>query len=131
MPSRTWIAAGVAGCFVVGLSVLAAQQPAPQAAQGTQPQAGRGGQPAAPGQQPPAAGQAGQPAAGRGGQPATPPPMPGGLPPRPQTRPISSTTKAASRKGSRQSSTAKTCLAGTSARPITTGRHPTTGSCTG
>jgi hypothetical protein len=57
MPSRTWIAAGVAGCFVVGLTVIAAQQPA----QGTQSQAGRGG------------------------QPATPPPMPGGLPPRPQT----------------------------------------------
>ena len=85
MPSRTWIAAGVAGCFVVGLTVLAAQQPAPQPAQGTQPQAGRGGQPAAPGQPPPAAGPAGQTAAGRGGQPATPPPMPGGLPPRPQT----------------------------------------------
>ena len=61
MPSRAWIAAGVAGCFVVGLTVLAAQQPAPQPAQGTHPQAGRGG------------------------QPATPPPMPGGLPPRPQT----------------------------------------------
>jgi len=85
MPSRTWIAAGVAGCFVVGLTVLAAQQPPPQPAQGTQPQAGRGGQPAAPPQQPPAAGQAAQTPAGRGGQPATPPPMPGGLPPRPQT----------------------------------------------
>ena len=85
MASRTWIAAGVAGCFVVGLTVLVAQQPTPQPAQGTQPQAGRGGQPAAPGQQPPPAGQAGQPAAGRGGQPATPPPMPGGLPPRPRT----------------------------------------------
>lgn len=85
MPSRTWIAAGVAGCFVVGLTVLAAPQSAPQPAQGTQPQAGRAGQPAAPGQQPPAGGPAGQTAAGRGGQPATPPPMPGGLPPRSQT----------------------------------------------
>jgi hypothetical protein len=84
MPSRTWIAAGVTGCFVVGLTVLAAQQPAPQPAPGTQSQAGRGGQPAATGQQPPAA-PAGQTAAGRGGQPATLPPMPGGLPPRPQT----------------------------------------------
>ena len=131
MPSRTWIAAGVAGCFVVGLTVLAAQQPAPQPAQGTQPQAGRGGQPAAPGQQPPAAGPAGQTAAGRGGQPATPPPMPGGLPPRPQTEADLLNDKGGIPEGFTQSSTARTCLAGTSARRITTGRHLTTGSCTG
>jgi len=93
MQSRTSIAgAWAVGCLALGFSVVAAQQPAqPQptgrgaqpAAQGAQPQAGRGNQPAQ-GQQ------AGQPApaqAGRGGQgqPAAPPPIPGGLPPRPAT----------------------------------------------
>ena len=88
MRSRAFVAGVWAVGCVLGLTVIAAQQPAqppatgrgaqPPAAQGTQPQ-GRGGAPAAQGA--PAAGQ------GQGGRGAAAPapPMPGGLPVKPAT----------------------------------------------
>jgi hypothetical protein len=82
--SRLFIAVTLAaGCVSLAISAATPEQAAgaPPAA-GAQPQAGRGGQ--APAQQPAAAGQPAQ--GGRGaGQPAAPPPVPGGLPPRPAT----------------------------------------------
>jgi hypothetical protein len=77
MRFRALDAAVVAAGCVVSLTVIAAQQPAQP------PAAGRGNQPASQGQQPATAGQQG----GRGGQgqAAAPPPVPGGLPPKPAT----------------------------------------------
>lgn len=82
MRSRT-VLAGVctAGALVAGFTIVGAQQPAQPGGRGQQP-----AQPAARGQQPAApAAQAAPAAAGRGAQAAAPAPVPGGLPPRPQT----------------------------------------------